>query len=214
MATLLLPLVGQADDGDWQQWSEITYSQNLGYGLDAGIRYEPRLDDDFSRFAYYELEPFLNWRYSPRWDFMVSYERDEFLEPQSEDEPETQIDNLATAAAMVKVPLNDWYLTNRMRTEWIVPESDQEDWSTTYRNRTGLATTWRWGSKELVPYIFEEWFYNFQEGQFIQNRVGIGIGIPIVPHWMASIYFMRFDERTMEGWQWHPVLGVQVNAQF
>src|SRR3989344_7920402 len=102
-AALISPLSMCAEDGDWQQWSEVTYSQNLGYGLDAGVRYEPRLDEDFSRYSYYELEPFINWRYSPRWDFMVSYERDEFLEAKSEDEPETGIDNLATASAMLKI---------------------------------------------------------------------------------------------------------------
>lgn len=214
MAAFLPLLSASAADGDWQQWSQISYTQKFDYGLEGGVRFEPRLDDDFSRFAYYELEPMINWRYSPRWDFSVSYERDEFLEKHTEDEPETQVDDLAAASATLKIPLKDWLVLNQFRTEWVVPENNDKDWSTNYRNQTEVQTTWRWGSKELVPYAFEEWSYNFQAGEFIQNRLGVGIGIPIVPHWMARVYFMRFDERTMQGWQWHPVLGVQVDAQF
>ncbi|MCI0540212.1 MAG: DUF2490 domain-containing protein [Verrucomicrobiales bacterium] len=214
--TLLMALATtvRAGDGDWQQWSQISYLQKLDYSLETSLRFEPRLDDDFSRFYYYELEPMLNWRYSPRWDFAVSYERDEFLEQRTEDEPETKIDNLATLGATLKIPLKDWKISNLFRAEWVVPQTGDEDWSTNYRNRTEVKTTWRWGSKELEPYLFEEWFYNFQEGEFIQNRAGVGIGVPIVEHWMAKVYFMRFDERTMNGWEWHPVLGIQVDAQF
>lgn len=214
MAALLLSPLVRAGDGDWQQWSQISYLQKLDYGLDASLRFEPRLDEDFSRFYYYELEPMLNWRYSPRWDFSLSYERDEFLEPRTEDEPETDIDNLAALATTLKIPLDDWFVSNQFRFEWVVPQTGDREWSTNYRNRTEVRATWQWGSKELVPYLFEEWFYNIQEGEFIQNRAGVGIGVPIVPHWMAKVYFMRFDERTMNGWEWHPVLGIQVDTQF
>lgn len=214
LAVFLVYFPAFAEDGDWQQWSQISYTQKFDYGLEGGVRFEPRLDEDISRFSYYELEPMVNWRYSPRWDFSVSYERDEFLEPRTEDEPESEIDNLAAASATLKIPLDDWKISNLFRTEWVVPEDDEKDWSTNYRNRTEVQMKWQLGAKELVPYVFEEWFYNFQEGQFIQNRAGIGVGVPIVPNWMAKVYFMRFDERTMEGWQWHPVLGVQVDAQF
>jgi len=214
LAAFLFPLAAVAEDGGWQQWSQASYIQKFDYGLEGGVRYETRLDDDFARFYYHELEPMINWRHSPRWDFSVSYERDEFLEARTEDEPESSVDNLAAASATLKIPLKDWLILNQFRAEWIVPEEDEKDWSTNYRNRTEARVTFKWGSRELVPYLFEEWFYNFQEGQFIQNRVGAGLGVTIVPHWMARVYFMRFDERTMQGWEWHPVLGIQVDAQF
>ncbi len=196
-----------AEDGDWQSWNDFQYSQTLGYGLDMVVRYEQRFEQDISEYAYYELEPMVYWRYSPRWDIAVSYERDERLEP------ENKVNDLAAATAVLKVPLKDWYLTNQFRTEWMVPESEEE-WRTIYRNRTGVATTWKVGSKEIVPYLSEEFFYNIQDGIFTENRLQAGIGVPIVPHWMASIYFMRLDERTAEGWEWHPVVGIEVLARF
>lgn len=197
-----------AEDGDWQMWNDVQYSQTLGYGLDMVVRYEQRFEEDISEYSYYELEPMVYWRYSPRWDFALSYERDERLKPENE------IDNLAAAVAVLKIPLKDWYLTNQFRTEWVVPEADENDWKTVYRNRTGLATVWKLGAKEFVPYLSEEFFYNIQDGTFTESRLQAGLGFPIVPHWMASVYFMRLDRRTADGWEWHPVVGIEVLARF
>jgi len=217
-ATLaLLPVtVVAGDDGDWQQWSEAFWSQNLGSGFDAAMRFESRWEEDASRWAYYEVEPMVNWRYSPRWDFSLGYERDERLVPLEE------IAHVPNIAATVKIPRQpwqfppvlDWRLSNRMRMEFIVPEDPQMDWQPLYRNRTDWEAKWRWGSKEIVPFAFEEWFLNFDRGEITQNRFGVGIGVPIVPHAMARLYWMRLDEKRGDRWEWHPVVGVQLQFQF
>lgn len=209
-AILVIGAIAKAVDGDWQMWNDQFYTQNLGYGVDAVLRAEQRWEEDIGRLGYFELEPMVNWRYSPRWDFTLGYERDERLSP----EEEREIDNMAAAAVTLKVPLRDWNIRNRFRFESVVPESDEMNWSEVYRNRTEINTIWRWGSRELVPYLAEEVFVHIQNGELTQSRMEAGVGIPIVPHWMARVYFMRFDEKTAEGWQWHPVLGVQVEAQF
>ncbi|MBI4028322.1 MAG: DUF2490 domain-containing protein [Verrucomicrobia bacterium] len=208
--------VGMGADGDWQQWTEAAWVQNLGNGLDAGLRIEGRWENDFTEFAYLEVEPMLTWRHSPRWDFTMGYERDERIEPMEES---ANVPNLAATLRLPRqpwklIPVLDWRLSNRFRVDFMVPESAEMDWQPVYRNRTDCEARWRWGAKELIPFIFDEWFFNLDKGDFVQNRVGIGIGIPIVPHWLARIYWMRLDERVGDRWEWHPVVGVQIQTQF
>jgi len=205
-----------ADDGDWQQWTEVSWTQNLGSGFDAGLRWEGRWEDDISKFAYYELEPMLTWRYSPRWDFALGYERDERIKPAEEI---THVPNIAATFRIHSqpwklIPVLDWRLSNRSRMEFMVPEDSGRDWQPIYRNRTDWDARWRWGSRELIPFVFEEWFFNMDGGDFAQNRFGVGIGMPIVPHWVARVYWMRLDEKVGNQWEWHPVFGFQIQAQF
>jgi len=216
IAVFIKPSPEIADDGDWQHWTEASWTQKLGNGLDAGLRLETRWEEDVSTFSYYEIEPALNWRHSPRWDFAVGYERDERLRPSEE------IAHIPNMSATVKfprqpwkiIPVLDWRLSNRSRMEFMVPEDDAMDWQAVYRNRTDWEARWKWGSKELLPFVFEEWFFNTDRGDFTQNRAGIGIGIPIVSHWLARVYWMRLDEKTTQGWEWHPVFGAQIMGQF
>ncbi len=208
LTLILMPFLSHADDGNWQQWTEISWSQNLGYGWDTSLRLESRWEDDLSQFAYYEIEPSLIFRHSPRWDFSLGYEYDQRLEPIEE------ADHVPNLVAVLKIPLKEWKISNQFRMEFAVPEDDAGDWRAIYRNRTKIETSWKWGSKRLVPYLFDEWFFNTDEIEITQNRVGLGIGIPIVSHWMGRIYWMRLDEKIASGWEWHPVLGIQIQAQF
>jgi hypothetical protein len=199
---------GRSEDGDWQAWTEASWSQKFDYGLELGLRFEGRMEEDFSSFNYYEIEPMVNWRYSPRWDFTVGYERDERFEPMEE------VSHVPNVAATMKLPLNRYFLSNRFRMDYMIPEESEESEQTIYRNRTQFQMDWKWGSKMLVPFIFDEWFLNLNETEITENRAGIGIGIPIVPHWTAQLYWMRLDEKVGQEWEWHPVIGAQLQLVF
>lgn len=215
-AALAVASRSAAADGDWQQWTEISWTQTLGNGLDLGLRWEGHWEEDLSRFAYHEVEPMLLWRWSPRWDFGVGYERDERWVPMAE---VTHVPNVAATFRLPRqpwklLPALDWRLTNRSRLDFLLPEDAAREWRPVFRNRTEWETRWRWGSKELVPFLFEEWLLDLRAGAFAQNRLGVGLGIPLLPHWLARIYAMRLDEKIAGVWEWHPVVGVQVQTQF
>jgi hypothetical protein len=199
----------KASNGDFQQWTDLYWSQILDYGLQPSFRFESRFEKDASEFSYYEIEPMLNWRYSPRWEFALGFERDERVEIEDEEE----IVNIPNINVLLKLSLKKWLATNLFRMEFMFPERE-EDSSVTYRNRTQLQTTWMMGAQQITPFVFEEWFLNLNEAEITQNRCGIGVGTTIVPHWMAQLYLMRLDEKMGESWEWHPVLGFQILAQF
>lgn len=196
----------KAADGDWQQWTELSYSQIIDYSLQPSLRMEMRFEDDLSEFAYYEIEPMLTWRYSPRWDFAIGYERDHRLEPLDE------IDHAPNLNALMKLPLKEWTVLNRFRTEFVFPETTDEDDRVIYRNRSELQKRWKMGGKEVSAYVFDEWFMNLNEGEVSENRVGIGLNCPIAPHWTLQAYFMRMDNFTAD--EWNPILGLQLQASF
>ncbi|MCC7519122.1 MAG: DUF2490 domain-containing protein [Verrucomicrobiae bacterium] len=205
-----------AADGDWQQWSEASWIQTLGHGLDIGLRWQGRWEEDVSRFAYHETEPMLIWRHSPRWDFQLGYERDERFSPVEE---VAHVPNVSAVLRLPRqpwklLPILDWRLSNAFRMEFMISETGASDWTPAYRNRTEWETRWKWGGKELIPYVFEEWLVDLRAGEFVQNRLGIGLGVPIVPHWLARVWWMRFDEKVANAWEWHPVIGVQIQTQF
>lgn len=216
MLILFGAIRSQADDGDWQQWTDLSWTQNLGSGMDLGLRWHGRLEDDFSEFAYTEVEPMLNWRHSPRWDFAISYERDQRIEPMDE------AMDVAAVAATVKLPKQpwriiptlNWMLSNRFRFDFAVPEMEDADWQPIFRNLTQWQAKWKWGAREWVPYLAEEWFVNLDRGELVQNRLSVGVGLPIVPHWMARLYWMRLDEKINDTWEWHPVVGASIETSF
>ncbi len=205
-----------AADGDWQQWTEVSWTQTLGNGLDLGLRWEGHWEEDLSQFAYHEVEPMLLWRWSPRWDFGVGYERDERWVPMAE------VNHVPNVSATFRLPRQPWKLlpaldgrlANRSRLDFLLPEDAAREWRPIFRNRTEWETRWRWGGNELVPFLFEEWLFDLRAGAFVQNRLGVGLGIPLLPHWLARIYAMRLDEKIAGVWKWHPVVGVQIQTQF
>ncbi len=198
----------RAADGDWQTWTQASWTQNVGNALDASLRFEPRMTRDVSLFSYYEIEPALAWRYSPRWKFTLGYERDETIEPAP------SVMHVPSLSTTLTVPVKTWNFSNVFRLEFDVPESSGTAWYPAYVNTSELATSWRMGSMNLQPYVFEETDYNLRDGFFFENHLGIGLGVPIATHWMARAYFMRLDEKTASGWEWHPVLGFQIAAKF
>lgn len=195
----------KSESGTGQQWTEWSYSQTIQYSLQPSLRLEMRFEDDLSEFAYYEIEPMILWRYSPRWDFAVGYERDQRLEPMEE------IDHAPNINAWLKIPMKEWTVIHRFRLEWVLPESNEND-RVVFRNRTEWHKRWTWGHKDISTYIFEEWFLNTNEGEISENRAGIGFSYPINPHWSLQAYFMRMDQFTIN--EWNPVLGLQLQTSF
>lgn len=211
----VLPM-SRAADGDWQQWSEASWTQNIGHSLDLGLRWEGRWEEGMSRFAYFETEPVLTWRHSPRWDFTLGYERDERIAPMGE------VDHVPNVSATARLPRQpwrlfptlDWRFDNRFRADFMVPEETGRDWTPVYRNRSEMEGRWKVGAVEMVPFLFDEWFLDMKDGALTQNRMGVGLGWPILRHWMVRAYWMRLDEKIAGAWEWHPVTGIQVWAQF
>jgi hypothetical protein len=197
----------KASDGDWQQWTDLAWNQNLGNGLDAQLRGELRFGNDMSRFSYYEIEPSLNWRYSPRWDFFLGYERDEQLRPSEE------ISHVPNIGATLKVPLKNWFFSNRSRIDFSIPE-EERSFATIYRDQILAQYNGKWGARDWNAFISDEVFLNLSRTEWSENRASIGVNITFLPHWIGQIYFMRQDVRTLSGWEWHPILGLQFQTQF
>jgi hypothetical protein len=203
-------------DGDWELWTEASWSQRLDYGLELGMRSELRFERNISEMAYYETEAMLTWHYSPRWDFAMGYERDEKIAP---DEEVAHVPSLAATLKIPRppfklIPILDWSFASRLRTDFMVPEEDRAKWEAVLRNRTGFDAEWRWGSKQIKPFLFDEWFFGTRRGEIVQNRFGLGVGIPLVAHWDLNVSWMRVDRKTPAGWEWHPVINLQIGAFF
>ncbi len=208
--SLLLALLPKlhAADGDWQLWTEASWTQVVASSLDLSLRAQGRVEKDISDPIYDEIEPMLVWRYSPRWTFAMAYEQDQRFG----EEDETT--HKPSFSATMDIPIKDWSLSNRFRMEFPVPQDESETWQAVYSNQTSFGTSWKIGSIQIDPFVSEKWLYSIQEGRFMENQLAVGVGVPIVRHWEAQVYWMRLDERGETDWEWHPVLGMQIAAQF
>lgn len=187
--TMLFVIGGnlQAADGDWQMWTETSWRQNLGNGLDASLRFEPRWTRDISRFSYYELEAMVQWRWSPRWDFGLGYERNEQLETPS------SVHHVPNLDVTWKLPLRAWNLSNRSRMEFAVPENSNADWTPTYRNRMEFGTRWRVGGGG-------SWSLTFLKNPFLIS--GKETLRRIVRAWGLAFRLFRTGRRNCTGCAW------------
>lgn len=189
---------------DWQLWTEAGWSQNLGNALVAGFRSQLRFERDMTYVSYYEVEPSLMFRYSPRYDFFVGYERDARFRPQDE------AANIPNFGAIVNLPIKKLEITNRSRIDFILNEKAGAEDDIGFKNLFNIRHPWSIGSKELFPFAFDEFLLSTRMGEVAENKVGMGIEVPIAPHWGAQVYWMRQDLWSDNGEsEWHPVLGVQ-----
>jgi len=189
-------------------WNEFTWNQIVAPSLGVQFRGQGRIEEGISNADYREIETALSWRYSPRWTFAAAYENDQRF---GEDE---DVVHMPSLNATLMIPLRDWLLSNRFRMEFPVSQTGEDPWRAVYNNQTTLETKWKLGSRELRPFLSDQVRYSIQDGAFAENQLSVGVGIPVASHWTAQLFWMRLDERTVEGWEWHPVLGVQIASQF
>jgi hypothetical protein len=205
-----LPLFAKANNGDWQLWNDYSWNQNLGNALTINVRSEFRFEQNMSSFDYFEVEPGLTFRYSPRWDFFVAYERDERLRP------DRNVVNVPNLGAVLKLPIKNWSITNRSRMDFSLPEEKDQSSDSIYRNLLNISHPWKLGGKELNISFFNEFFLSSSAFEITENRTGVALDIPLANHWMCQFFGMRDDiQIDSEGsWEWHPVLGIQIQTQF
>lgn len=206
----------RADQGPFQSWLTVSYSQRLDYSLEFMMEGESRFQGEDPEWNRLELMPQLIWHYSPRYDFGIGYEnnRTEFMDDME------SVGNEGFLFVTVKLPVREWTFSSRQRFQAGVEEmEDMEETTAMFRHLVRVQYDNGHMPLKLVPYLENEWFFNLMDGYLSQNRVRAGLGYPVNSHVMVDVYGMRLDEwKEMEGMPdphvWLPVFGVSLNLEF
>jgi len=188
-------------------WWMAGVEQRLDYALGVRIETETRISPEPPVFRRNEIRTLLTWDYSPRHAFLLGYENSLTERPGELEDGHDLI-----AAWDVKIPLQDWYLTSRQRIQYGY-EGDVE--TGLFRHRVDLMWMNSRLPLRLTPYLFNEWFLDFIEGEMRQNRAGLGVRYPVNDTVGVGIFGMRWDRWTPTGEHMvAPVIGLQLLVNF
>lgn len=190
-----------------QIWWMSGFEQRLDYSLGMRLETETRIATDGSLFRRNELRPWVTWDYSPRHRFQLGYENSLTETSKGLEEGHDLI-----ATWDVRVPFGGWNLNSRQRVQY---GFEGETETGLFRHRVDLM----WMESRLplrfTPYVFNEWFLNFIEGEMRQNRVGLGLAYPFSDDIAFAVFGMRWDRWTPAGEHYvTPVVGVQTFIRF
>lgn len=190
-----------------QIWWMSGFEQRLDYSMGIRVETETRMATDESLFRRNELRSWLTCDYSPRHRFQIGYENS-----LTETSTGLEAGHDFLAAWDIRVPFSEWQLNSRQRMQYGY-EGDME--TGLFRHRIDFMWMESRLPFRLTPYAFDEWFFDFIEGEMRQNRVGLGLRYPVNDHVGLAVFGMRWDRWTPMGeHDVTPVVGFQAFIQF
>ncbi len=67
---------------------------------------------------------------------------------------------------------------------------------------------------ELTPFLAEEMFISFKEGEYNQNRLSIGLTLGFNKHFEMSLYYMLNSRKEQGIWEQFHILGTEFEISF
>lgn len=83
-----------------------------------------------------------------------------------------------------------------------------DDWR--YRNKPKLSVELGQGWAEVEPFVADEVFYGARAGEWVRNRVFLGVEKPLTKQLSAELYYMIESNRKGRDWDEFHVLGVSL----
>ena len=197
------------DDGDFQYWSKagvsfdidkdwkFTFGEEFRLGDDAGDLYRHHSD---LGLVYKSLADWIDLGFNFRWVF----EKDSKDKWRQENRPHLNL--------TVKGKLFDLDVSSRSRFEYRDRENKKDVWR--YRNKVTLKLPLELTSLKLQPYLADEVFINFDEGDFNRNRLYSGLSLNLSKNIKAEVYYLWQSSESGGDWKDINVLGTQLKFRF
>ena len=196
------------DDGDFQYWNSESASWSLNDDWKIVLEEEFRFGDDGQDFSYQHSD--LGFEYSGIADWLslgLNYRH--VFEKNSGKWLE---ENRPHLNAAVKWELFDCSFSNRGRFEYRNRESGQEAWR--YRNKFSLKFPCKFTKFEIQPYIADEVFVDFDQGEFNRNRVYTGFALKLSNYIKAELFYLLQRSKSGGIWIDYNILGTKLKMYF
>ena len=196
------------DDGDFQYWSSLSASWSISDDWKAVVEEEFRLGDDGQDFTYQNSD--LGFEYSGIADWLsVGFNYGHVFE---KSDGKWLEENRPHLNAAVKWELFDCSLSNRARFEYRNRESGQEAWR--YRNKFSLKFPCKFTKFEIQPYVADEVFVDFDQGELNRNRVYTGFALKLSKHINAELFYLWQRSKSSSTWVDYNTLGTKLKFSF
>jgi hypothetical protein len=167
----------------FESWQQLSVSQNLGYNLTASVEVENRQAFQSPSWVHTEIDPQLNWRYSPRYDFGAGLEWSATQYPGMSEITGYQ----PFLETRIKWRGGRWDVSSRQRFQ---TGGDSEGFVAMFRQLTRAQYRLQGFGDRLSLYAADEWFLNLLQGQIQENRAELGTSYALNTHMNLEVYGM------------------------
>jgi hypothetical protein len=195
------------DNGDWQHWNRESIEGNINENWKVKIDVEFRFGDDCSELYHQYSEMGLSYRCSGWFDLGLNYRQ--IYEKKGEVWRE---ENRPHINATFKWSWSDFKFEDRSRLEYRVREGKDDVFR--YRNRLTLKLRLKWGNFNVQPYVADEIFLDFDEGELNRNRLYLGANGNLGKGLKAEAYYLWQTSKSKGRWGDYNILGTKLKAAF
>ncbi len=204
---LVLALISAARaSDDWQYWNQLAFKHEFNDKVALDIASEQKWQDDAEDFFLYNVFIVPTAKLTEDVSLGAGYRR----ERREEDDSWTT-ENRLLFPLTVGWTVKAWLLQLRTQLEYRDLEDDQDRWR--IRERILLKRPIQVGDLTMTPFISGEVFYDFTVEQVNQNRIAVGLSLPLRKDTTWTVFYMNRAERC-DDWSTANVLGTEVAFKF
>lgn len=195
------------DDGDWQHWNRESVEGNITKDLKATIDIEFRFGDNCSELYHQYSELGLSYRLCGWFDLGLNYRQ--IYEKKGDTWGEENRPHLNATFTFRWLGLE---FQDRNRLEYRVREG--KDDVARYRNRLRLRFPVKWTHLKIQPYVADEIFIDFDQGELNRNRLYLGAAGNLVKPLKLDLYYLWQSSESSGTWLDCHIIGSKLKAAF
>jgi len=197
------PAANAADD--WQYWNEFVLEHKVTDKLALGLAFRQKWQDNFSDFFLYSVTivPTVNLSKGVTLGAGYRWER-------REEDDHWITENRLLFPLALEWTFEPWTIQWRNQPEYRELE-DRDRWR--IRERILVERPVRLGPSTVTLFASEEVFYDFTEGETNQNRLAMGLSLPLRERMSLDLFYMYKAEKDGH-WSFANVLGTELTIEF
>lgn len=203
----LTPDVSAYDDSDWQYWNTESMEGNISEKWKVKLEEEFRFGDDAREFYYQHSDLGLSYNCCEWFRLGLNYRQ-----VYEKKEGDWKEENRPHINGTLKWGWKDFKFTDRSRLEYRVRE-DKDD-TLRYRNKMTIKFPFKWTKFDIQPYLADEIFIDFDQGELNRNRFYIGVDSKLMKHLKADVFYLWQSSKSGDSWVDYNVVGTKLKIVF
>lgn len=185
---------------DLQNWNGFSLKKKINEKVDFIWIPAFRLRDNISELFYWESNQGLSFKINKHLDVATQYRFNNTQKINNSWIKEQRFELQPT----VKWKLGGLKFSDRNRIAYRIIDG-KEKWR--YRNRIKFEKAIKIKNKEISPFISNEFFYDFNQNKYNQNRFSVGFSKKISNNTGFDIYYMYRSDKKGEDWPGANIIG-------
>ena len=207
------PPVTWAKD-DFQSWNTVEISKRISPQWELFFLPEIRIRDDASELFYHEYRQGVRWKPSTHLQVGLNYL---FVRNQSVGKPREEHTGELDVTPKATVAKCNLSVRGRLALRTIQASAGEQEWQ--LRLMPKMAYPTRLAGHPITPYIADDAFYDYTRDAWNQNRVFLGVTVPLGASWGAEVsadcyYMLQHQRGSRRDWSSNHILGTRLSVNF